>query len=74
MNKNKRTRKLITIRNDEKLKSTKIKSIQEQDINAYQKVLRRISHCYIDIFKDAKNSSDKNVKFLFCSCSSSMNK
>ena len=52
-------RKSINVRDDEKLKSAKIKYIQAQDFNAYQKVLRSISHCCIDILKDTKNSSDK---------------
>jgi len=35
------------MRDDEKLKSTKRVYIQDQDFNAYQKVLRSISHRYI---------------------------
>ena len=61
MNKNKgitKPRKPINIRDDEKRKSAKIKYIQDQDFNAYEKVLRSISHRYIDILKDTTNSSD----------------
>ena len=60
MSKNKRTtkpRKPINIRDDEKLKSAKMKYIQDQDFNACQKVLRSISHRYIDVLKDTKNST-----------------
>ncbi|CAF2885444.1 unnamed protein product [Rotaria sp. Silwood2] len=54
-----RPRKAKNIRDDEKLKSAKTKYIQDQDFNAYQKVLRSISHRYIDVLKDAKDSSDE---------------
>ncbi len=37
------------MRDDEKLKSAKRVYIQDQDFNAYQKVLRSISHRYIDV-------------------------
>ena len=55
MNMNKRTTKPskpIDIHDDEKLKSAIIKYIQDQAFNAYQKVLRSISHHYIDVLKD----------------------
>jgi hypothetical protein len=39
------------IRDDEKLKSAKRVSIQDQDFNVYQKVLGSISHRYIDVLK-----------------------
>ena len=52
-------RKPINICDNEKLNSAKIKYIQGQDFNVYQKVVRSISHCYIDVLKDTKNSSDE---------------
>ena len=52
-------RKRINILDDEKLKPAEIKYIQNQDFNAYQKVLRSISHRCIDVLKDTKNSSDE---------------
>ena len=55
----KKPRKPINMRDDEKLKSAKIKYIQDQDFNAYQKVLRSSSHHYIDVLTDTKHSSDK---------------
>jgi hypothetical protein len=42
------------MRDDEKLKSAKRVYIQDQDFNAYENVLRSISHRYIDVVKDAK--------------------
>ncbi len=63
------------MRDDEKLKSAKRVYIQDQDFNAYQKVLRSISHRYIDVLKDAKIVVTKSkVLLFFCSYSSSMNK
>ena len=32
---------------------------QDKEFNAYSKVLRTVSHRYIDILKDAKNTSDE---------------
>ena len=55
-----RSRKIKNIRDDEKLKIAKTKYIQDQDFNAYQKVLRAISHRYIFVIKDAKESSDED--------------
>ncbi|CAF3341244.1 unnamed protein product [Rotaria socialis] len=54
-----RPRKAKNIRDDEKLKLGKNKYILDQDFDAYQKVLRSISHRYIDILKDAVASSDE---------------
>ncbi len=54
-----RSRKARNIRDDEKLLLAKGKYIQDQDFDAYQKVLRSISHRYIDVLKDAKDSSDE---------------
>jgi hypothetical protein len=47
------------IRDDEKVKLAKRKYIQDQDFNSYQKVLRSLSHRYIDVLKDAEDSSDE---------------
>ena len=55
-----RSRKIKNIRDDEKLKIAKTKYIQDQDFNAYQKVLRTISHRYIFVIKDDKESSDED--------------
>jgi len=52
------------IRDDEKLKSAKRVYIQDQDFNAYQKVLRSISHRYIDVLKDAKIVLTKSKVFI----------
>ncbi len=54
-----RPRKARNIHDDEKLLLAKRKYIQDQDFDAYQKVLRSISHRYIDVLKDAKDSSDE---------------
>ena len=51
-------RKSINILDDEKLKSAKIRYMQDQDFNAYQKVLQSISHRSIDVLRDSTNSSD----------------
>ena len=55
-----RSRKIKNIHDDEKLKIAKIKYSQAQDFNAYQKVLRAISHRYIYVIKDAKDSNDED--------------
>ena len=55
-----RSRKIKKIRDDEKLKIAKTKYIQDQNFNAYQKVLRAISRQYIFVIKDAKESSDED--------------
>ena len=47
------------IHDDEKLKLAKRKYIQDQDFNSYQSVLRSLSHRYIDVLQDAKDSSDE---------------
>jgi hypothetical protein len=54
-----RPRKARNIRDDEKLLLAKRQYIQDQDFDTYQKVLRSISHRYIDVLKDAKDSSDE---------------
>ena len=54
-----RPRKARNIPGDEKLLLAKRKYVQDQDFDAYQKVLRSISHRYIDALKDAKDSSDE---------------
>ena len=54
-----RPRKGKYIQNDIKLMSTKKSYIHDNDFDAYQKVLRSISHRYIKIIKDAKDSSDE---------------
>ena len=55
-----RSRKIKNIRDDEKLKIAKTKYIQDKGFNAYQKVLRAISHRYIFVIKDAKESRDED--------------
>ena len=55
-----RSRKIKNIRDDEKLKIAKTKYIQDQDFNTYQKVFRAISHWYIFVIKNAKESSDED--------------
>ena len=55
--------KAMNMCDDEKLKSEKIKYIQDQDFNAYPKDLRSISHRYIDILKDTKDSSEWTINF-----------
>ena len=47
------------MRDDEKLKLGKNKYILDKDFDAYQKVLRSISHRYIDILKDTIDSSNE---------------
>ncbi|CAF0908763.1 unnamed protein product [Rotaria sordida] len=54
-----RLRKAKNVRDDEKLILAKRKYIQDQDFNSYQKVVQSISHRYIDVLKDAKDSSDE---------------
>jgi hypothetical protein len=54
-----RPRKGKYIQDDNKLMSAKKKYLQNKDFCAYQKVLRSISHRYIDIIKDAKDTSDE---------------
>jgi hypothetical protein len=51
--------KVKNIQDDIKLISAKKLYIHDSDFDAYQKVLRSISHRYIKIIKDAKDSSDE---------------
>ncbi|CAF0927876.1 unnamed protein product [Didymodactylos carnosus] len=48
-----RPRKMKNIRDDVKLKLAKTKYIEDKDFDRYQKVLRALSHRYIDVIKDA---------------------
>ncbi|CAF1545159.1 unnamed protein product [Rotaria sordida] len=54
-----RPRKRKYIQDDNKLMLAKKKYIQDEDFDAYQKTLRTVSHRYIHILKDAKDSSDE---------------
>ena len=54
-----RPRKGKYIQDDIKLMSAKKSYIHDNDFDAYQKVLRSISHRYIKIIKDAKDSTDE---------------
>ncbi|CAF1129795.1 unnamed protein product [Rotaria magnacalcarata] len=54
-----RPRKGKYIQDDMKLMLAKKKYIQDEDFDSYQKVLRAISHRYIYIIKDTKDSSDE---------------
>ena len=54
-----RPRKGKYIQDDIKLMSAKKSYIYDNDFDAYQKVLRSISHRYIKIIKDAKDSTDE---------------
>ena len=54
-----RPRKGKYIQDDNKLMLAKKKYIQDEDFDAYQKTLRAVSHRYIKIIKDAKDSSDE---------------
>ena len=50
--------RLITLKNihdDEKFKIAKTRYIQDQDFDAYENVLRAISHWYIYVIKDGKD-------------------
>ena len=54
-----RSRKARYARDDEKLKVAKAKYMQDKDFDAYQKVLRALSHRYINVIEDATDSSDE---------------
>ena len=54
-----RPRKGKYIQDDNKLMLAKKKYIEDQDFDTYQKTLRAVSHRYIHIIKDAKDSSDE---------------
>ncbi|CAF3864671.1 unnamed protein product [Rotaria sordida] len=54
-----RRRKGRLIQDDNKLMYAEKKYVQDKDFGAYQKTLRSISHHYIHIIKDAKDSSDE---------------
>ena len=54
-----RPRKGKYIQDNIKLMSAKKSYIHDNDFDAYQKVLRSISHRYIKIIKDAKDSTDE---------------
>ncbi|CAF1594245.1 unnamed protein product, partial [Didymodactylos carnosus] len=54
-----RPRKGRYIHDDTKLILAKQKYIQSKDIDAYKTVLRSISHRYIRVLKDSKDSSDE---------------
>ena len=47
------------IQDDNKLMLAKKRYIQDDDFDAYRKVLRSISHRYINVIRDAKDSSDE---------------
>ncbi|CAF1154928.1 unnamed protein product [Rotaria sordida] len=55
-----RSRKARYARDDEKLKLAKTKYMQDKDFDAYQKVLRALSHRYINVIEDATDSSDED--------------
>ncbi|CAF1310902.1 unnamed protein product [Didymodactylos carnosus] len=55
-----RPRKTKNIRDGVKLKLAKTKDIEDKDFDSYQKVLRALSHRYIDVIKDAGDSSDED--------------
>jgi hypothetical protein len=52
-------RKNRYIQDDGKLILAKEKYLQDQDFDHYQRVLRAVSHRYINIIKGAKDSSDE---------------
>ncbi|CAF1585882.1 unnamed protein product [Didymodactylos carnosus] len=55
-----RPRKMKNICDDVKLKLAKTKYIEDEDFDRYQKVLRALSHRYIDVIKDAGDSNDED--------------
>ena len=55
-----RSQKLKNIRNDEKLKIVKTRYVQVLDFDAYQNIFRAISHRYLYVIKDAKDSRDED--------------
>jgi hypothetical protein len=54
-----RPRRRKYIKDDLKLMCAKKRYSENHDYDSYQKILRTISHRYIDIVKDAKDSSDE---------------
>ena len=55
-----RSQKINNICDDEKLKIVKSRYVQAQDFVIYQKVLKAISHRYLYVIKDDKDSSNEH--------------
>ena len=55
-----RPRKARCVRDDEELMSAKAKYLQDKDFDGDPKVLRALSHRYINVIEDARDNSDED--------------